>query len=374
MLRYELKLRWQPDRRELTGTATFTSGRRGGHRDGAGLLHGVHSGQRDRRRRRPSTPTWNGARPRTPATLAADAVATLGCATTARRATVPMPSEPRRLRRRARPARRRGRWRGVDDAGALRRLHLVSGQRPALRRGALRRRRSPSRRAGPAVANGAAGRDQTGRPGTPTGGGRRPGRDATWRRWRSAGTRRSPTPARAVCRSPTGCARGKDEAFEPALRTYARAARLAGGAVRPVPVPDRAAWSWSTRSRPWRRSRWSPTGAAAHGPDARPTATVEEMLLHEYAHQWFGDAVTPDRLARHVAQRGLRHVRGVAVERSTRGRIRTPSWVSPGPARRRAVSRPVAGPPGNPQAGPLRRSTTSTGPGADAARDPPGGR
>ena len=41
----------------------------------------------------------------------------------------------------------------------------------------------------------------------------------------------------------------------------------------------------------------------------------ELFLSHELAHQWFGDAVSPGTLERHLAQRELRHVRGVDVAR-----------------------------------------------------------
>ena len=40
------------------------------------------------------------------------------------------------------------------------------------------------------------------------------------------------------------------------------------------------------------------------------------------AHQWFGNSVTPEDLAGHVAQRGLRDLRGVAVGRGPRRRPR----------------------------------------------------
>ncbi len=41
--------------------------------------------------------------------------------------------------------------------------------------------------------------------------------------------------------------------------------------------------------------------------------TDEATIIHEFAHQWYGNSVTPQRLGRHLAERGLRHVRRVAV-------------------------------------------------------------
>ena len=44
------------------------------------------------------------------------------------------------------------------------------------------------------------------------------------------------------------------------------------------------------------------------------------VVAHELAHQWFGDSVALAPLAGHLAQRGLRHLRRVAVGRGTRAR------------------------------------------------------
>ena len=48
-------------------------------------------------------------------------------------------------------------------------------------------------------------------------------------------------------------------------------------------------------------------------------ASGASVIVHELAHQWFGDSLAVDALATHLAQRGLRDLRRVAVVRA-RGR------------------------------------------------------
>ena len=48
----------------------------------------------------------------------------------------------------------------------------------------------------------------------------------------------------------------------------------------------------------------------------------EGTVAHELAHQWYGDSVTAEALAGHLAQRGVRHLRGVAVDRPPRWGLR----------------------------------------------------
>ena len=65
------------------------------------------------------------------------------------------------------------------------------------------------------------------------------------------------------------------------------------------------------------------------------------FLAHELAHQWFGDAVTPARVGRPLAQRVVRHIRPVAVARPRRaGTASRPGRASPwGPAGRHRADR-----------------------------------
>ena len=50
-----------------------------------------------------------------------------------------------------------------------------------------------------------------------------------------------------------------------------------------------------------------------------PGGVGTSTLVHEMAHQWYGDSRDADRLARHLARRGLRDVRRVALGRAHGG-------------------------------------------------------
>ena len=134
----------------------------------------------------------------------------------------------------------------------------------------------------------------------------------------------------------------------------------------------RSSSSWPTRSA--RRTRSTRT---ASSPPARPTAARTPSrsrpsrtsaaapisigtLAHEIAHQWFGDSVGPATLARDLVQRGLGHVVGDVLVRTSRttARTRTPrTSISSTPAPPGGTSRPPTwGPPRS--CSPRSRSTT----------------
>ena len=64
-----------------------------------------------------------------------------------------------------------------------------------------------------------------------------------------------------------------------------------------------------SRRRGWRRS--GPTGSTVVG-------AHERLVAHELAHQWFGNSLTVTVVGRHLAQRGLRLLRRVALGRARR--------------------------------------------------------
>ncbi len=131
VLAYQLKLDWNPDARELSGVATLTiraitpvSTVQLDFSDSYTVDDVIVDGA-------DVTSSWVGDDISVPKQLAADARTTLVVQYHGRPSTVPMPSgrgdfdEGLGLRVATR-------WRGLDHAGAVRRLDLVSGQRHAL--------------------------------------------------------------------------------------------------------------------------------------------------------------------------------------------------------------------------------------------------
>ena len=88
-------------------------------------------------------------------------------------------------------------------------------------------------------------------------------------------------------------------------------------AVRALPV-RRATPSWSPTTTS--RSRWRRRGCRSFGAQlpGRTTWDAERLVAHELAHQWFGNSLTARPLAGHLAARGVRLLRRVAVVRGVR--------------------------------------------------------
>ena len=138
-------------------------------------------------------------------------------------------------------------------------------------------------------------------------------------------------------RRPDGGARGPREPDARPDRPHHHPLRRP---LRPVSVQRRPARSSTTRRRS--ATRWRPRPARS----STGRAGDEITLVHELAHQWFGDSVSLEQLARHVAQRGVRDLGRVALgagagrpdDRPAARRPRAPAGDPPrplGPARER---------------------------------------
>jgi len=139
---------------------------------------------------------------------------------------------------------------------------------------------------------------------------------------------------------------GKDEAFEPVVRRTPEL--LAWLEQRFGPYPFATAGVVLVAS----ESAMETQQMVTYGADLRGGAdnlgAVAEVLLHEYAHQWFGEAVTPTDWTGLWLNEGFAMYAEVlwTVEQ---GMIPESTWVSYLRAGD-ASSRRVAGPPGNPAA------------------------
>ena len=83
-------------------------------------------------------------------------------------------------------------------------------------------------------------------------------------------------------------------------------------------------------------------------------APDEATLLHELAHQWYGNAVTLKHLAGHLAQRGLRGLVGVDLVRAHRRPDRGAASSRPARARPRPREEPTSGTRRRPTPAPRR--------------------
>jgi aminopeptidase N len=139
---------------------------------------------------------------------------------------------------------------------------------------------------------------------------------------------------------------GKDERFEPALRRTPELLDWLERHFGPYPFPTAGVVLVDSLSA-METQQMVTYGVRLGGRQGQPSlALVEEILLHEFAHQWFGDAVTP------TTWRGLWLNEGFAYYAEWLWAVRTrgdsdAQWLEHAREGDRE-SRPVAGPPGNP--------------------------
>ena len=152
-------------------------------------------------------------------------------------------------------------------------------------------------------------------------------RRRTSSRSRSATTRTTDDDSPAAYRSPTG---PRAATGAPARRPPERRGRrvdLAGGAARRLPLRHPR-----HRGRRLRERHGDPDHG--HARRHRLHDRRRQVVAHELAHQWYGDQVTPDRLARRVDERGHGDVPPVDCGRpSTTVRpLRRARWTPPAPS------------------------------------------
>ena len=230
----------------------------------------------------------------------------------------------RRRSRYARPAPRRCRGPGATSAGrssptacivaapAARRAVLVPVQRPPGRQGDLPDRRDHRP---PATTSSPTARSTARRRRRPAG---RRGSTSSPSRWRptsppcrsgatSSSRSRRAGPGAQRRRSRPGCAARPrtTSAGSPRCSTTFSAA------VRALPV--RRLHRRRHRRRPGDPARGAGPVDLRRQPPRRAAGTHERLVAHELAHQWFGNSLTVAALARHLAARGLRLLRRVAV-------------------------------------------------------------
>ena len=183
------------------------------------------------------------------------------------------------------------------------------------------------------------------------------------RRSRTTPTRSTAGPCRARRRAaratrttgrsapPPTCPRTSASWSRSVVRTRARDHRVPRGQLRPVSVPRRRRHRRSPRRASASRSR-TRRARSTRRSSSTTRSGADGVVVHELAHQWYGDSVVRPLLAGHLAERGLRDLRRVAVERArgprhAAGDLRRDLRGDPGgrPLLAARDRRPGAGPP-----------------------------
>ena len=156
----------------------------------------------------------------------------------------------------------------------------------------------------------------------------------TWRPPASGSTTWRPTTCRAACTmyeavDPDLYTESTD-ADDPGLADVRRGRRRArsrthgaildflGGHVRPVPVHHRRRQRRRLR-RPVLRAGEPDADRSTRSTSSSTPFGGDSVVVHENAHQWFGDSVAVRAVEGHLAERGLRDVRRVALGERTQG-------------------------------------------------------
>lgn len=151
---------------------------------------------------------------------------------------------------------------------------------------------------------------------------------------------------------------GKDEALEPALRRTP--ALLAWLEERFGPYPFPTAGVVLVNSLSAMETQQMVTYGVRLTRSGAQLEAMEEILLHEFAHQWFGDSVTPKDW------RGMWLNEGFAMYAQwlwsiDKGRNSEANWMA-WARERDSKTRPVAGPPGNPRPSHFGENNVYAGP------------
>jgi len=140
---------------------------------------------------------------------------------------------------------------------------------------------------------------------------------------------------------------GKDESLEPAVRRTPRLLAWLEERFGPYPFPTIGVVVVNSLSAMETQQMVTfGNGIPARATTGEALELVEDILLHEFAHQWFGDAVTPKDWRGMWLNEGWAMYAQWLWSVDQRGDTDA-GWVA-WARERDGVSRPVAGPPGNP--------------------------